>query len=269
MIPLVERRIEYASRGDTFRLWYVTDTHLGNRAVNETALYRTIQEIAADPSALWVAGGDKIECINISDKRFDPHEIVSWLALADLSNLAQCQAKRYLKITKPIWDKCLGSLDGNHERKIRTKYHYDVGGYIAAEMGVPYLGEAGAWLRLRFSRRLETGTRATTTTYHVVAHHGWGGGRHPGSAANALRDALATFNADIVMLGHRHLRLRVALAHYVGSGKRVITRTRVGLFGGTFLDGAEYAQRAGYTPSEIGAVCVELTPDKHGIEVRL
>jgi hypothetical protein len=48
-----------------------------------------------------------------------------------------------------------------------------------------------------------------------------------------------------------------------------LTRRRVAICGGCFLDGAGYAIRAGYEPAEIGAVCVELTPALRGLEVRL
>lgn len=266
-LPLLARTDKLAALDERFRLWYVTDTHLGNRATDETALYNTVRAIAADDHAFWVAGGDKGEYINASDKRFDPADCASWMQVADLGNLAKCQADRYLEITRPIWSQCLFSLDGNHEEQIYRRYYYDVGATIAGAMGVPHFRD-GAWLRWTFARDFGKG-RSLSHPFDIVALHGWGGGRSVGGKANTLRNALVAYNADLILLGHTHCRQRLAAVAYTATRTDVLTRRRVALFGGSFLDGAGYAIRQGYEPAEIGAVCAEIMPAMRNIEVRL
>lgn len=253
-----------------YRLWYVTDAHLGSAGTDETAFANTVRQIERDERSFWIAGGDKGEFINISDRRFDPHDCASWLQIADLGNLAQRQGERFLELTRPIWSKCLGSLDGNHEAEIYRRYHYDIGATIAAEMGVPYCRD-GFWLRWTFEREC-AGKKATTArhSFDIVAMHGWSGtGRRPGSGANALLDALAVFNADVVLLGHNHRRQREPMCSYVLAGQAVTTRKRVAVFGGTFRDGSGYSLQRVLPPSEIGAVAVDIWPLLRQVEVRL
>ena len=266
-LPLLRRDTALTAPDEKFRLWCITDTHLGNKATNETALYNLIQHIAADDHAYWIAGGDKGEFINITDRRFDPADCVSWVQVSDLGNLAQRQADRYLELTRPIWSKCLFSLDGNHEGQIYKRYHFDVGAVVAGKMGVPHYRQ-GAWLRWTFTRTFAN-KRHVDRPLDIVALHGWGGGRTKGAKANMMTQALIAYNADLIMLGHVHYRGRVPAISYTATRMDVTTRRRVAVCCGGFLDGAGYSLEAGYEPAEIGSVEVELFPDLRGIEVRL
>jgi hypothetical protein len=266
-LPLLTRITDLSGPEERFRLWKITDTHLGNRATAETALDTAVREIAADDHAYWIAGGDKGEYINHTDRRFDPKELASWIEIEDLGNLAKRQADRFLEITRPIWSQCLFSEDGNHEDKIYSGYHFDVGAVTAAAMGVPHC-RSGAWLRWTF-RRSYTKSRKVETVINVVSLHGWGGGRTKGSLANMLMQALAAFGADLVLIGHRHARMRVASLSYVATQTDITTRMRVAACCGGFLNGARYAIEKGYEPAEIGPVYASITPGIHKIEVTL
>lgn len=267
MLPLIIQRLPLSSRTDRYHLWDLCDAHLGSIATDEAALTNLVREIAADPMARWIAGGDKGQFINITDKRFEPEDCASWMQVADLGNLAKRQAARYLEITRPIWSQCLLSIDGNHTDAIYRRYHEDIGAIIAAEMGVPHCRN-GAWLRLVFEWATPN-NKPRVTAYEIAVLHGWGGGRGAGSAANMMYQALIAFNADIVFLEHRHKRDRLAVNCYAAARNCIVTRQRVAVLSGSFLDGAAYSLTRGYEPAEIGSVRVELHPDRRGIEVRL
>ncbi len=270
MIQLLKREIEYGSRADTFRLWGLSDLHIGSRATKEAELKATVEKIDQDERAYWVGLGDYAEFINITDKRFDPAELPPWVPAQKLGNFADVQRERVVSILKPIAKKCLGIGSGNHERAIYERYARDIGAAIAADLGVDDLGDCGAFIRLTFRRREPGGDRyGSVTTIDVAAHHGYCAGRKPGALANALLESLSVYQADIVMIGHAHRRLYVASTSYAPGQKQVYTRKRIAVCCGTFLDGAAYGQRKMLAPSEIGAVCIEITPDKRGLEVRL
>ena len=264
MLALRTHRIDYKSRSDTFHLWHLTDFHVGSIACDEKALKATIAEVASDPFAIWTGGGDFCEFINPTDRRFDPAEVASWIKVADLADIAKAQCDHVIELLGPIADKCIGSIMGNHGGYIARIHHRNPHSYICGALGIPDLGADGAFINLRFKR-----WGGSTRTYRIALLHGWGGGRQPGGKMNKLRDALAAFDADIALLGHVHARMRLATTAYTCTKNRVITKKRVAVFGGTYLDGAGYAVRAGYPPAEIGGVMISIAPDKDRIEVNL
>lgn len=265
MLQFREHRIEYASRSDEFHLWHITDTHLGSRAVDEKALRRDIAEIEADPFAIWTFGGDWAEFISPTDKRFEPAEVANWITVADLADIAKVQCDYGVKLFKPIAAKCLGAIGGNHGLRIAQEHHRDPHADICGKLDIPNLGYDGAFINLRFKRLAGGSTR----TYRIALLHGWGGGRQPGGKMNKLRDALAAYDADIILLGHLHVRYRLSAMTYTCTKSRVVVKKRVAVLGGTYLDGAGYALRAGYPPAEIGGVMISITPDKNVISVAL
>jgi len=264
MLQLREHRIEYTSRTDVFHHWHITDTHLGSRACDEVALRRDIARIRADPFATWTFGGDWAEFINPTDRRFEPKEVASWITVADLANIAKVQCGRAIALFQPIADKCIGAIGGNHGLTILREHHHDPHGDICSKLDIPNLGYDGAFINLRFKR-----LGGSTRSYRIAMLHGWGGGRQPGGKMNKLRDALAAYDADIILLGHLHVRYRLPGTSYSCTKHRIVVKQRVALIGGTYLDGAAYGVRAGYPPAEIGGVCVNITPDKGTVKVNL
>jgi hypothetical protein len=261
MLPLIIKRLPWTTTAEKFRLWDLCDAHLGNIYADERRLEALVSVIAADPNAYWIAGGDKAEYINIDDRRFNPLTVARWVQVHDLGNLAERQAQRFLTLTRPIKDRCLLSIDGNHERTIYKEYHQDVGALVANGLGVPYCRD-GAWLRLVFVQ-----SNSHASSFEIVVHHGWGGGRSEGTTV--LKQALETFAADLVLLEHVHKRKRHAVMSYAAGRDEVKIRKRLALFCGCYLPTSDYALERGYQPSEVDSVMVELTPATKNITVRL
>ena len=264
MLTLRNHVINYESRSDTFHLWHLTDFHLGSIACDEKALKATIAQIADDPFAIWTGGGDFCEFINPTDRRFDPIEVADWITVADLADIALAQCNHTIGLLKPIADKCLGSIMGNHDEYITRTHYRNPHSYICGALGIPDLGGDGAFINLRFKR-----AGGSIRSYRIALLHGWGGGRQPGGKMNKLRDALAAYDADIILLGHLHVRYRLAAMTYSCTKHRIVTKKRLAVIGGAYLDGAGYAVRAGYPPAELGGVMISITPDKNIIECLL
>lgn len=256
-----QHKVEYASRSDTFSLWNLADPHIGHRATHEKELRATVATIKADPFALWAGSGDYCEYIGVGDHRFDGAELAPWIKTSDLANIAWVQSDYVIAILEPIADKCLGLIGGNHGLKIHRYQQFDPLGYIAGKLGVPNLGYDGGWVYLTFKRQ-----GGSVRAYKLCLLHGWGGGRTAGAKKNKLRDGLMAFNADILFMGHHHVRDRLAMLAWDCTARGNTTTTRIAVHGGGYLGGAGYALRAGYPPSEVGSVCVNITPDKDIIE---
>jgi hypothetical protein len=272
---ILTHTITHPSRSDLIRIWPLGDVHLGNAATNEKAFAATVETIAADPLSRWIGMGDYCEWINRGDPRFSPEAAPKWLNLHRL-DLARQQLDRFLELTKPIADKCIALVRGNHEDTIARHTERDVYGDIVAgikaameeppdRLGLGYCG----YIRLRVLRG-----GVESWALDIFAHHGWGGGRLAGSKALKLERAIQRYRADVVLVGHWHTRQIVTGAEIAANrrGTRINQFARVGVCTGHWMDGhaqdvETYVQIAGYPPSTIGCPVIELRPSDKSIRI--
>jgi len=111
-----KRYIVHGSRSDVFRIWNLSDVHWMSKACAEERVKQDIAEIKNDPYSFWIGGGDMVDFIGHTDRRFDPDAVADWVSVKDLGDLGKVGMKQMAKLLKPIKDKCLGLLIGNHER---------------------------------------------------------------------------------------------------------------------------------------------------------
>lgn len=265
-MKMFRREFYNVSRGDTFRIVPLGDLHLGNSACDESLIASTVNEIKNSENTYWIGMGDYADFIQMSDWRSDPATLADWITIHDLNDLSRAEKDRLLGYVKPISNKCLALLKGNHEELIRRKYERDIyseivmgvketAGYGEAHhLGLGYYG----WMRLAFYSDSGKHLRSTLDLY---LHHGFVGGRLSGSKALNLERLLWTHAADLILLGHSHntlsLQASVESIDQYGNLKR---ETRRGAFTGAFLRNADYAVKAGYLPAPVGTIEVLLQP---------
>lgn len=266
---------ELKSRDDEFIVVPVGDVHLGHAATDEVRLGNTFDYIAKTPNAHWIGMGDYGDFVSRSDKRrFSVGALAPWIELGHVTDVVRVQRDRFLSMSKPVAKKCLGFVEGNHEREVAKHYDRDV----YAEM-VEALNEAGqhantlklgytGWINLVFRR--EVGGPSTrkggTSTIQIKVHHGYGGGKSAGGKATNLQRLLHTCSADIVIVGHTHdVRWQPEGYEEFSRGK-VIHTTRHGIVSGTYLrstlpDGSPtYAEEAQYPPLGLADIKLVLRP---------
>lgn len=263
----ITRRIQYSSRSDVFRLVILSDIHLGNRHCDETLLRQMVEKIAADENCYWIGLGDLCEWINRRDSRFDPDELASWL-WDEQRDIARAERARLVELLAPIGPKCLALVEGNHERAILEHAETDV--YRAVAEGIGAEGVcvgASGFIRLVF-QRVTNGSRGTSWTLTLFAHHGFWGGRTVGNGANQMERMAAWVEADVILAGHDHRRRVFTMERLVSHERGAVGMRRVHAVScGTFLNQPDYAERKGFPPLETGAVEIEVTPDKKGVRV--
>lgn len=276
MNGVLRREWQEVSRSDTFTVIPIGDIHLGNAACDELRFKATIDRIAADPSCYWIGLGDYCDFVNLSDKRFDPASLASWLKVHHLGDVARAQKERFLELVQPIAGKCLALVEGNHEAAIRKRYERDIYREIVLgikeQAGHPVghhlaIGVCG-WLLLAFYRPdRDKGPRRTMRFY---LHHGFVGGKLAGAKALNMQRWLWTHNADCVIFGHSHnTGVQVEAVESCSTNGRVEYAQRIGVYGGTYMRGARYAQEAGYFPLPLSGVEIRLRPGAVKIEDRL
>lgn len=95
----------------TYRLYLIGDTHVGNEAFAENVARKAIQRIKRDPKGYVGFMGDGTESIHPFDKRFD-------IKVHGKAGTANRQVDFFVKMFKPIADRILFYLTGNHEWKL-------------------------------------------------------------------------------------------------------------------------------------------------------
>lgn len=222
--------------------------HYGHPAHHDMLLKWAINYIAKEPYRFGLFLGDMIENGVINSKG-NPYD--------DLMSPGN-QLNDIIEKFKPIKDKIIAVLRGNHENRTIRTVGIDPGGIIAYGLDVPYLGIEGI-VKLQFGKDKWDGKQIT---YSIYAHHGWGNGRTMGAKVNTLdRMTQRVEGCDVYLMAHSHQMLAYPSGVYtvVPRAKAQVKLTqRLMVMCGSFLGGAEYAAEKGYQPTVPGTVIITL-----------
>ena len=262
------KTIRIKSKADWIHIIPIGDIHMGNIGCDVEKLKKLVDWIKTKDNVYWIGMGDFFDCINYTDKRFDPHTVAPKFR-NHLDNLIPMQMAEVAKILTPIKDKCIGLHEGNHERKIRLHYHYDPIYEIWKSFDtptIPILKDA-AITRLRFVYGKHS------NIYDIFSVHGNVGGRKGGAKINRLEDMCANFTADIYLMAHSHIKLTEAKTQlYVNSNLKLARKTRILAVTGCFLNGyiegsGGYCEQWMLSPTKTGAVKISIKPYTGNIHV--
>jgi hypothetical protein len=273
----------YPSRSNTFRLYHITDTHIGHRGCDEHLFRETVAAIANDELAYWGGGGDYIDAIpRKGDKRYRESSLAPWLHGVD--DTVKREEDRFLDIIKPIAHKCLYLAKGNHEDAILSYYDADPYRHIVERIA-EWSGRKVDELALGWEGFVTiTFRRGTSENYggswkmSVYTHHGAGGGRKAGGHALRLEEMLLTYDADVVLTGHRHIHQVVSKQTVAPNGRSCKIRQRIGMFCpstlASYLDADDdglprdnYPEMKNLPPTSVGIAHIDIKPDVRQIVV--
>lgn len=282
-----KRYISYPSRKDTIKIWNIADIHLGNKACEKDRLARDIATIKNDPYSFWIGGGDYADYIGYEDKRFDPQSVDQTLSIMDLGDLGYVLTRRVRDLFEPIKDKCLGLIYGNHEEKyMKNNTSMELHNWLCTELGVRNLGYS-AFVDIVFWRRAggqlpKLGYKApgrndgSRFQQRLYIHHGAGGATTPGGKINRLIKFMDSFEADVYMVGHVHDQLMIKRPVLMCNQQcdDIQERVRIGMISGAYLktyaqDTTGYGEMKGFAPVPLGAVYIEIVPDKKEVYARI
>ena len=265
-----EKRIRY-KYGDKFRLKVIADVHLGAVACDEQAFKQYMAD--SDEYTYFIGIGDLYDAIVVKDPRYQK--------TSDNSNdkngkkrddIVDVQVNKGVEMLMPYREKILGLGYGNHEMSVIRHSGTDMMKRTCRRLDVPELGYSGLF-KLIFRMKKGAG-RSVIIRYH----HGWGGGsRTQGADLTKFSKDLAYWDADLFLYGHVHKRQDDEVPRLGLRGTKLIARPKTMVICGTFLktylnsSDATYSEVAGYPPTSIGGVNIDITPDTNGwvkIEVR-
>jgi len=246
---------------DRINIIFIGDEHIGHRNTQEDKLKKHIEYIRYKPHTYWIGMGDKCEFITPRDVRWDAGGLAKWIRPEMISDLPRQQALRYIKLFKPIANKCLGLLEGNHEYSIKSRYDFDVHSYICEELGVPNLSYM-AYIRLVFEKIRSKSRRKVD----IWATHGTGYATTMSGKVNQLQKVISSFDADVYVIGHLHQKipLKTVKLYLDDRGKlreKTIVSCAVPSFFTTYSEeSSAYTERNMLPPSATGVVKLVITP---------
>lgn len=273
----IHKTLYYPSRQSVFRLYYLTDLHLGAKACDETLLKAHIAAIASDPDAFWICGGDVIDGItHAGDKRYDPEVLAPW-CLGEKDVLG-CQTAYAVDMLKPIADKCLAMGSGNHEDHTdaqgRVVYREIVSGVAKAGGHDPadLAYGIGGFVVLN-TRRGNPHSSGSNWSMRIYCHHGTGGGALAGGHALRIERMLGSFDCDLSLSGHVHRPVTASRTILMASGHRKVAEERTAwaaIIPG-YLSGAvktrkdgwpvnTYSERKQLPPQPVGTLPIIIRP---------
>lgn len=264
-MEIIEKTIPY-SRGDTFRLYPFSDSHLGSVESAENHLIKKVKECAElGRLGLAIGVGDWSDCITKNDKRFRMNGLADWVQKSDI---IESQRERVKEIYSPLSEQgqLIGVGTGNHEETIHSLHDNDITRHYCKDLGVPYAGYQ-AFIVLKFRRKGGAG-------YDVVCHswHGSGAAQTEGARLGRLMRLVNDIEADIYLMGHLHaITTHTPDRLVVRAGKLLSVRLAATLTGSWLktynqpeegrIQDPTYGEEKGYKPARIGCPVVEITPD--------
>lgn len=265
----ITRRVAF-EEGDCHPFFFFGDGHRfnANCAKREQTADRDL--IGKLPNALYAHMGDGADCIARDDKRYTAGE-VDWdlIEPADMDRFASVVIRDQIDFERPIIDRCVAKLRGNHEAAFDHWHHNDIVGEVCERLGRPELyAPGGAMVRLVFSDK-----HGHTCEVVMNLHHGTHTARYKSTLLNQLLVKLKYWpSVDIMARGHCHF---ADFAHEprMDTDKNFTRlkqhRALVVLSGGylkTFMEGdrAGYAECKDLDPIDIGMQRVNIYPSRNG-----
>lgn len=220
----------------------LADAHYGSAEFNEVLWHRAIKRIQDDPSCFCVLVGDlmdnglKNSVTNVYEALATPRQQKEWL----ISEL------------KPIANKILGAVGGNHERRSIRDADLDPLYDVMLAIGREDLyRQSICFMQVRLCYKFQ-GALKERVQYSFAITHGAGGGQYIGSSANRVQTYGAYIEGiDCLITGHTHKPLTFPVSKLVfdGGAKTVLQRQFTVVVASSFLDYGGYPIEKLLTPT--------------------
>jgi hypothetical protein len=176
-------------------------------------------------------------------------------------NIITDQKKRCIELFKPVQNKTICLITGNHEETIHKYLQEDITHNICDELKIPYAGYH-CYVVLTFMRG-----PTTRRQYVIHAWHGSGAAQTEGARLNRLVRLVNDIQADIYLMGHLHAMTQHTPDRLTFRNGRIKSIKLAATITGSWLKAytqgkSSYAEEKGYKPSRIGCPCICINPDK-------
>ena len=221
----------------------IGDVHLGSPTCNVEKFEKTLSFIDKTDCAV-VLMGDLMEAASATSVG------AGWV---EQTGSPQEQLDSLYEVLKPIKDKILINLEGNHSERIWKQSGIRVSKILSKMLGVPF-GGYSAFLKLKVG----------AMNYIVHAQHGSSNAWYPHTKLTAAMRTAQHTDADLYLYGHTHelLSLKVPRRSMDNRSRTVITSEKYFVLTGSFLEyEGSYAQKKNMYPVQTGIANITLSGD--------
>ena len=182
-------------------LYSVNDFHDGDQNTDEEMFKGFVKFIKAEPYRYWGYTGDnlnnaiKSSVSNVYNEKRSPHE----------------QKEHFIELMRPVADRCLWFVPGNHEARSQketdTKVVWDIACRLVGDDEAKRLyRENEAFIKVSFGHYTDGAhSGIKPVAYTIWAVHGDGGGLFVGSTVNKMQQrSMAIEGLDLAICGHVH-----------------------------------------------------------------
>ncbi|SMO75423.1 Calcineurin-like phosphoesterase superfamily domain-containing protein [Balnearium lithotrophicum] len=233
--------LTYKTGKEEIELIPLSDLHLGSPESNLREIERVVRYIREKENARTILLGDLFETAIIGSKG-DPYT----------ADPIETEFRIAKELLKPIKDKILAVISGNHERRISKTVGLDIMRMFCAKLGIED----------RYSPNfVVVKLRLKNLSYFIGAHHGVGGGRLKGGKINNLHRMGGILpNADIILMGHTHDFIMTTDVKYIIDKKhdRIKEHKTYYINVPAFLSYGGYGASYAYQPTISGAIKITL-----------
>lgn len=244
------RYFRHRANENSLTLYPIVCWHIGAPQSDRPFILETIERIKADPKGRVIYMGDGGECTTRASKG----DIFS-----QTMNLQE-QHNTLLDLLKPIKDKILFGVRGNHGHRVYKETGLEFDEVLMMGLQKPYLGVSAFWhLELKYA------------TFGIYTHHGLSSGSSMASKVNKAIALNQSVNADVTMSAHSHICTEVPPHHtaYLSDspspqgGDPIRWRTNYSFICGCAYDSRTgYAEDKGYSPILPAHMSITLTMRK-------
>ncbi len=249
-------------------LYSVNDYHDGDEKTDEDMFKGFVKFISAEPFRYWGYTGDnlnnaiKSSVSNVYNEKRSPHE----------------QKEHFIELMRPVANKCLWFVPGNHEarssKETDSQLVWDIACRLVGDDEARRLyRENEAFVKISFGRYSQHGKNAEPVTYVGWVVHGDGGGMYVGNMVNKMQQrTMAIEGVDFSICGHVH-KGKVGHSFPVRQidPRNDIIRIRSvsNAICTAWADYGGYAARKLMLPGGKGALPIELNGRRKEIEIRV
>lgn len=249
-----KKRVEVFKFSDTITIVPLGDIHFGHSNANYAKLKATVDYISKTPNCYTVLLGDIAETATKTS--------VGAAMFEEEYHIPQ-QLDMMVDTLTPLASegKVFGVTVGNHEVRVAQTVGLNPMEIMARELGIPYLGYQGYV-------KIQVGSQ----NYHVMLHHGAGGGSTTGAKANAAEKLNKVAIADLYLSGHTHSKhfTEDMIYQIDDNTNELVPKRRVYVACGSFLEyWGGYAEMKCLPPTPTGVVHIELRADIKDIRVNI
>lgn len=234
---------------DHLYMYPMSDIHKGSPAHHRNRWHEWIDYIAHEPNSTLILNGDLFNVAIVGSKSDVYTEEMT----------VQDAVEEMAEELRPVQDKIDGIDPGNHEGRLIKLTGLDPAKLVAWHLGAPYFKTAAIIVY-----------QVGEVEYEVFVRHGTGGGgKRPGSKANAMEDQARVIVADAYVTGHVHSQMIFPEEVFVRDGDRYTRRRQYFVGSGSFLRYEDYAAEKGMPPTKIGAPRIRLEGSRKDMHVSI